>query len=102
MDNMELKPVKGLEEWARKQFTRNHFMYYRRKGAYAECHCAECGERYVLRAVETEDPFKDMALDIEKPERDMQTVCRKCKAKAIYKPAGHTRSEYAFCRIVFV
>lgn len=101
MDNMELKPVKGLEEWARKQFTRNHFIYYRRKGAYAECHCAECGERYVLRAVETEDPFKDMALDIEKPERDMQTVCRKCKTKAIYKPAGHTRSEYDFCRIVF-
>lgn len=101
MDNMELKPVKGLEEWARKQFTRNHFIYYRRKGAYAECHCAECGKRYVLRAVETEDPFKDMALDIEKPERDMQTVCRECKTKAIYKPAGHTRSEYAFCRIVF-
>ena len=99
MDNMELKPVKGLEEYARKQFTENHFIYYSRKGAYAECHCAECGKRYVLRAIETEDPFKDMALDIEKPQRDMPTVCRECKIKAIYKPAKHTKSEYSFGRV---
>ncbi len=101
MDNIDLKPFKEIDAWARKQFSENHFIYYRRKGAYAECHCAECGERYVLRAVETEDPFKDMASDIEKPERDMPTVCRKCNAKAIYKPAGHTKIEYRFHRICF-
>lgn len=101
MDNMELKPVKGLEEWSRKQFSGNHFIYYSRKGAYAECHCAECGKKYVLRAVETEDPFKDMALDIEKPGRDMPTVCRGCKTKAIYKPARLTKSEYDYRRICF-
>jgi DNA-directed RNA polymerase subunit RPC12/RpoP len=101
MNNMDLKPVKGIEEWARKRFKGNHFIYYTRKGAYAECHCAECGERYILRATSTEDPFKDMALDIEKPQRDMPTKCRKCKRKAVYKPAGATKSEYDACRICY-
>lgn len=101
MNNVELKAVKGLEEWARKQFTKNHFIYYSRKGAYAECHCAECGEKYVIRTTETGDPFRDSAMRIEKPERDMETVCRGCKTKAIYKPAGHTKDEYQFHRICY-
>lgn len=100
-ENKQLKSVKGIEGWARKQFKGNHFIYYTRKGAYAYCHCADCGEKYILRTAPTEDPFQDACIDIEKPERDKETVCRKCKTKAIYKPAGHTRSGYAFCRIVF-
>ena len=101
MENMELKPLKGIDEWSRKQFKSNHFVYYRRKGVYAECHCAECGQKYVLRAIPTEDPFVDAATDIEKPERDKETVCRKCGAKAVYKPAKHTKSEYAFERVCY-
>ena len=101
MNNIDLKPVKGIDDWARKQFPYNHFVYYTRKGVYAECHCAECGARYILRAVPTEDPFTDAAIDIEKPERDKETVCRRCKTKAIYKPAKHTKSEYSFHHICF-
>lgn len=100
-ENKLLKSVKGIEGWARKQFKGNHFIYYTRKGVYAYCHCADCGEKYILRTTPTEDPFQDACIDIEKPERDKETVCRKCKTKAIYKPAGHTRSKYASCRIVF-
>lgn len=99
--NELLKPVKGIEAWARKQFKENHFVYYTRKGAYAHCHCAECGEKYILRVTPTEDPFQDLCIDIEKPERDKETICRKCKAKAIYKPANHTKSEYSFHHICF-
>lgn len=99
MNNIDLKPVKGIKEWARKQFKENHYMYYTRKGAYAKCLCAECGERYILRTISTGDPIDDLAIDIEKPERDKETVCRKCKGKAIYKPAGHTKSEFCFERI---
>ena len=101
MNNIDLKPVKGIEAWARKQFRGNKFIYYRRKGNYAECHCAECGERYVLRVTSTGDPFEDAAIDIEKPARDEETVCRKCKAKAVYKPAGHTKGEYRFNRVCY-
>ena len=99
MNNMDLKPVEGIEEWARRQFKGNHFMYYIRKGAYAECHCAECGKRYILRTTSTGDPFEDQAIDIEKPERDRETICRKCKDKVIYKPAKHTKGEYRLRRI---
>lgn len=102
MENMNLKPVKNIDEWARKQFTRNRFIYYKRKGAYAECFCSECGEKYVLRAVPSEDPYTAAALqDTEKPERDKETVCRKCNAKAVYKPAGHTKNEYSYNRVCF-
>lgn len=102
MENMNLKPVKNIGEWARKQFTRNHFIYYKRKGVYAECFCSECGEKYVLRAVPSEDPYAAAALqDTEKPERDKETFCRKCNTKAVYKPAGHTKEAYSYNRVVF-
>lgn len=102
MENMELKPVKDIEAYARKQFTFNHFVYYRRKGTFAECHCAECGARYVLRAIPPEDPFTAAALsDIEKPEREKETKCRKCGITAVYMPAGHTKGEYQYRRICY-
>ena len=102
MDNIDLKPAKGIEEWARKQFTHNHFVYYKRKGAFAECHCAECGERYILRTVPPQDPFSAAALaDIEKPEREKGTKCRKCGATAVYMPAKATASRYSFNRICY-
>lgn len=102
MDNLDLKPVKGIEEWTIKQFPDNRIVYYTRKGVHAECHCAECGAKYIIRAVASEDPFSAAVLeDTEKPERDKETVCRKCKTKAIYKPANHTRSEYRSIHVCF-
>ena len=95
-----LKPVKGLEEWARKQYP-THFIYYRRKGNYSFCHCSECDARYRLRAIPTQDPFEDAAMDIEKPERDKPTKCRNCKAKAVYKPAGNCASEFHSNYVVY-
>ncbi|MBR2805883.1 MAG: PcfJ domain-containing protein [Oscillospiraceae bacterium] len=97
MEELEftLKPVKGLEEWIKKQYE-THYIWYRRKGYYAECACSECGQKYILRTVSTGDPFEDDAVDIEKPERDKETKCRRCGIKAAYKPAGHTKSEYHY------
>lgn len=94
-----LKPVKGIEDWSRKQY-RTKYIYYRRKGAYAICHCSECGARYEIRAVETGDMFQDAAMDIEKPERDKPTKCRNCKAKALYKPAGKCKPEWHYEYVV--
>lgn len=93
--NINLKPVKGLEDWVHKQYP-THYIWYRRKGYYAECACSECGEKYVLRTVTTGDPFQDNAIDIEKPARDEPTKCRKCGTKALYKPAGHTKGEWHY------
>ena len=95
-----LKPVKGLEEWVRKQYPA-HFIYYRRKGNYSYCHCSECDARYRLRAVPTQDPYEDAAMDIEKPERDKETKCRNCKVKAVYKPAGNCKAEFHSNYVVF-
>lgn len=90
-----LKPVKGLEDWIKKQYE-THYIWYRRKGYYAECACSECGQKYILRTVSTGDPFEDDAVDIEKPARDKETKCRRCGIKAAYKPAGHTKSEWHY------
>lgn len=97
MEKLEftLKPVKGLEEWIKKQYE-THYIWYRRKGYYAECACSECGQKYILRTVSTGDPFEDDAVDIEKPARDKETKCRRCGIKAAYKPAGHTKNEYHY------
>ena len=93
------KPIKNLDKFAHDLFG-NRYVYYRRKGNYAECHCAECGEKYILRMKSTGDPFEDDCIDIELPARDKETKCRKCGIKAIYKPAGHTKSEYHFNHIM--
>lgn len=93
--NFNLKPVRGLEEWVKKQY-KTHYIWYHRKGYYAECACSECGQRYILRTVSTGDPFEDDAVDIEKPARDKETKCRRCGAKAKYKPVGHTKSEWHY------
>lgn len=93
--DIDLKPVKGLEDWVKKQYE-NHYIWYRRKGYYAECACSECGQKYILRTVSTGDPFEDDAVDIEKPARDKETKCRRCGMKAKYKPAGHTKSEWHY------
>lgn len=93
--DINIKPIKGLENWVKKQYE-THYIWYRRKGYYAECACSECGQKYILRTVSTGDPFEDDAVDIEKPERDKGTKCRRCGIKAAYKPAGHTKSEYHY------
>lgn len=90
----------NIDNWAKSQY-KTHYVYYRRKGAYSHCHCSECGSRYTLRAIETGDPFQDMAIDIEKPERDKTTRCRSCGTKAKYKPAGRTAPEWHFNRICY-
>lgn len=95
---IKLKPVKGLEEWSRKQYT-DHYVYYRRKGKYAECHCSECDARYILRTEETGDPFEDSVIDIEKPAREKRTKCRSCGTIASYAPAGHFADRYYWERI---
>ncbi len=102
MENMNLKPIKGLEAWARKQFKENHFIYYQRKGVHAECLCGECGARYTIRAVPAQDPYSAAALEeVEKPEREKETKCRKCGATAVYMPAGNTASRGSYSRICY-
>lgn len=93
--DINIKPIKGLTEWVHKQY-KTHYVWYKRKGNYAECHCSECGGRYILRTVSTGDCFEDNCIDIEKPARDEETKCRKCGAKALYKPVGHTKSEWYY------
>lgn len=93
--DFELKPIKGMDKYVRDLFP-DKFIYYKRKGKYAECQCAECGARYVLRTIAPEDPFEAAAMDIEKPERLKNTKCRSCGVKAWYKPLGDSKSLYRY------
>lgn len=89
----ELKPVKGIDEFAHKQYKRA-IIFYRRKSIYAECLCSECGMRYEIRTKTTGDPFLDDSIWIEMPEREGQTKCRLCNVPAVFMPAGKFRNEY--------
>ena len=98
MEKLEftLKPVKNLDKWVHDNLYDHYYIWYRRKGKYAECKCTECGQKYVLRTTSTGDPFEDDCIDIEMPSRDKPTKCRKCGVKAHYKPAGHTKTEWHY------
>ena len=91
--DFEIKEIKNMNKYVRNLFP-DKFIYYKRKGKYAECQCSECGARYVLRAIAPEDPFEAAAMDIEKPERHKETRCRSCKTKALYKPLGDDKRLY--------
>lgn len=95
----ELKPVKGIEEYARSRYE-DVFIFYKRKGLYAECLCSECGGRYEIRTHTTGDPFQDDAARIEKPERDAATKCRLCNRKALYATAGRFQSRWSSLHIL--
>ena len=93
MENMDLKPVKGIEKYAHDLIGRVR-IFYKRKGYFAECTCSECGEKYVIRTAPTRDPFQDDFLRIEKPVKDNKAKCRQCGAKGIYKNAGKFKDEW--------
>ena len=95
-----LKPVPKIEDYAKSLF-KDNYIFYKRSGKKAQCLCNHCGAEYTILTEESGDCFEDAMLYIEKPERDKQTVCRKCKVSAKYEPKGSFKTRYRYNTIVF-
>lgn len=69
-----------------------NIIYYKRHGIYADYHCCQCGEDYMLRTESYEgiEPI----LIYPKPERLKAFECPKCGDSALLYPMGHAKCTY--------
>lgn len=83
---------KDFDEWADDHLYHNQeFVYYRRKGRWADCTCSKCGAQYRILTKRSES-FEGQFEDVHPvPQNDTQTQCLHCGAIATYKPIGRCR-----------
>lgn len=84
-----------FEDWADQEiFDRQEYIYYKRKGRFADCRCSRCGEDYriitrrgvdIAGMIERVDPV---------PVSGAETECLKCGAKATYKARGRMKDKH--------
>lgn len=69
-----------------------NIIYYKRHGIYADYHCCQCGEDYMLRT----EPYEGIepVLTYPKPERLKAFECPKCGDSALLYPMGHAKCTY--------
>lgn len=69
-----------------------NIIYYKRHGIYADYHCCQCGEDYMLRT----EPYEgfEPILTYPKPERLKAFECPKCGDSALLYPMGHAKCTY--------
>ena len=69
-----------------------NIIYYKRHGIYADYHCCQCGEDYMLRT----EPYEGIEpiLTYPKPERLKAFECPKCGDSALLYPMGHAKCTY--------
>ena len=69
-----------------------NIIYYKRHGIYADYHCCQCGEDYMLRT----EPYEGIEpiLTYPKPERLKAFECPKCGDSALLYPIGHAKCTY--------
>lgn len=86
------EPDENMKMWLERYVGLTHYIYYKRKGKYAQIACSACGHsgRYVMIPETDEDIFRKH-LDF-KPEHNMGgKPCPACGAYGIWKAAGRTR-----------
>lgn len=69
-----------------------NIIYYKRHGIYADYHCCQCGEDYMLRT----EPYEGIEpiRTYPKPERLKAFECPKCGDSALLYPMGHAKCTY--------
>lgn len=85
-----------FEEWADQEiFGRKEYIYYKRKGRYADCQCSKCGAEYRILNKRREG-IEGLIEHVEPtPVNGESTTCLKCGADATYKPRGRMKYRYA-------
>ena len=78
--------------WADSEVFRNkEYVYYKRRGRYADCRCSHCSWEYTIKTQRSE-AFLGQFEDIRPvPKNGYPTQCPRCGAVAIYKPVGRMK-----------
>lgn len=78
-----------FEDWADTTiFHRTEFIYYKRRGRWADCTCSKCGQSYRI-LTKASDSFEGQFEHTHPiPRSDERTTCLVCGTSADYRPAG--------------
>ena len=93
----------GFEEWYKRiLFGGVNYLYYKRKGRYADITCSHCGESYTMATKRTESFEGQLEPTIETPRDKALGVCRYCGTHALYKPKGRMDGVHGMERYCYV
>ena len=97
------KLPEGFREWYEDTlFAGTDYLYYKRRGSYADFTCSHCGETYtekIKRAESFEGKFEDVK---ETPQNGSVRRCGKCGRPGNCKPLGRAKNTYAITRPCYV
>lgn len=86
-----------FHEWIDKELYRtDNFIYYRRKGSWADFHCSACGEDYRMR-IKRRESFEGMFEQvIAPPKHNMPCRCENCGVAGEYKASGRIKDSSVY------
>ncbi len=92
-----------LAEWAKKTIFRNgNYLYYKRKGRYADFTCSRCGMKYT-RTIMRKDTFEGQFENVVEAPKHMQlSRCECCKASGHYAAEGKMQGVYGITKRVYL
>lgn len=75
-------------------FFQREYVYYKRRGRYADCRCSKCSHEYTIKTKRLET-FEGQFEDIKPaPKNGATTWCPRCGTRASYKPRGRMKFKY--------
>ena len=102
LDNMPPVP-EGFYQWCEEElFRRCNYIFYKRKGRFAEFTCGSCGKSYKY-ATEPAESFESQMAEhiIQVPRQNAVACCEKCGTRGIYKHVNR-KDEVEDKRICYV
>lgn len=83
------KLPEGFEIWARKElFHRFVYIFYRRRGSYADFFCSGCGNSYRQKIKRSEGYMGQFEKVVDPPVHNMSCRCIVCDAEGCFKADG--------------
>ena len=78
--------------WCEETLYPSSYMFYKRKGRYADFHCGNCGQEF-CHAIKAGQSYESQMAEhiVEVPVEREVTICGYCGASAIYMPWGRRK-----------
>lgn len=78
--------------WCEEYLYPSSYMFYKRKGRYADFHCGCCGEEF-SHVIKAGQSYESQMLEhiVEVPAEGKETTCEYCGASAVYMPWGRRK-----------
>lgn len=83
-------------------FRNKHYLYYKKRGSYAQVSCSKCGGVYDGRWKEGQTYESQFESHIEEPREGYYGTCKLCGIRGMYKCQGKVKGTYDEIKHIFL